>query len=189
MTPHLQIPMPPWKKAARLLEEYKIAARRRNEAGAEIAALDRQVHQVKQQDLEASAQALLEGKAQPPPAIEKHEAKIAAKRAELSPLELNRDRAAAAFMEHVEANKKAYRQVVTDALAALGNEPVNLDTLEEIERLIQWREWLDRFPTKAHVLLPVRLSVGVRGQQVAVGEVLQAAAGVVASVTQEAVDA
>lgn len=183
--PHLQIPMPPWREAARLLEEYKIAARRRNEAGAEIAALDRQVHQVKQQDLEASAKALLEGKPQPPRRIEKHEALIAAKRASLEPLELNRTRAAEKFVSHIAANRKKYRQAVADSLAELGDAPISLDTLEEIERLIQWREWLDRFPTKAHVLLPVRLKVGVRGQEVAVREVLMAASGVVASVTQE----
>lgn len=185
---HLNLPVTPWPEANRLLERYQRAWKQRAEAGGEVNRLDQQTDRFKAIDLENHAQALAEGKPKPESELAKHQAKRAEVAASLQPLELNRARAAEDFLDHIEDHKEEYQQVVADELAKLGNEPVNLSVLAEIERLVQWREWLNRFPRKSHVLLPVSLRVGVRGEQVALREVLQGVDEVLASVTQAEVE-
>lgn len=183
--PHLQIPLPPfWPEAAKLLEDYKQAARKRNEAGAAVSDLDRRTHMVKQADTEAHAEALRAGKSRPPERLAKHQAEIDAKRAELIPLGMNRDRAADAFLSHIEAHRAEYRAVLIEHLADLGNQSLTLDTVEQIEELLAWQAWIDRFPRKAHTLLPVNLAVGFHGEKLSVKQLLTAISDAVAEATQ-----
>lgn len=158
----LQLPDTPWPEANEMLQAYRMANKARRETGDLVQRMEVWKRRVKQEDLELQAEALASGTPAPVSKLEEYQRAIDEQRQLLPALEAVRARRAEEFLDHLAQHLDEYRRSVVEQI----REPVELSTagIEQLQLLLSWKGYLDRFPRKCWALLPAKVEVGLYGQ-------------------------